>query len=209
MRRAGHVRLELARQPLCGRQRLLIVHGVHRQLGEGLHECLGALRRGAGHASRLDARALGRGLALAARNGAGRHERTVELQLARLVLGHVHHLVGEARVLRHLDAKALIRRARRDLVQHGQLPRRVIQVRVHVKVGHLRSAVLQRGELVEVRREKRWRLRDVGQVLGDGPRQAKAVVRGRAAPELIDDDQRRGCGLVQDGGRLEHLGHEG
>ena len=34
-----------------------------------------------------------------------KRERAVDLQPARRrVLGHVHHLVGEARVLRHLDA---------------------------------------------------------------------------------------------------------
>jgi len=48
-----------------------------------------------------------------------------------------------------------------------------------------------------------------GDALRDGPREAEAVVRRRAAPELVDDDEAIARRLAQDGARLEHLGHEG
>lgn len=44
---------------------------------------------------------------------------------------------------------------------------------------------------------------------GDGPGEAEAVVGGGAAAELVDDDEGFGGGGFEDGGGLEHLGHEG
>ena len=46
------------------------------------------------------------------------------------------------------------------------------------------------------------------EVLGDGPGEAKAVVGGGAAAELVDDDEGARGGALQDGGRLQHLRHE-
>ena len=49
----------------------------------------------------------------------------------------------------------------------------------------------------------------VVQVLGDGPGDGEAVIGGRAAADLVEDDQRVVGGVVEDVGGLAHLDHEG
>ena len=46
-------------------------------------------------------------------------------------------------------------------------------------------------------------------MLDRGPGDGKPVVGGGAAPDLIEDHQRALAGLVEDGGGLHHLDHEG
>ncbi len=66
----------------------------------------------------------------------------------------------------------------------------------HLHVAHARLR-RQLRELVEVRGEQRGRAAvGAGQVLGDGPGQAEAVVGGGAAAQLVDDDQRVGRGAL-------------
>ena len=60
-----------------------------------------------------------------------------------------------------------------------------------------------------MRREEARRADALRHVLGDGPRQAEAVVGRRAAAQLVDDDERAPVGALEDRGRLEHLAHEG
>lgn len=63
---------------------------------------------------------------------------------------------------------------------------------------HTRAARLQRGELVEVRGEERGAANLAHEVLRDRPRQAKAIVRAGAAPQLVNDHQAaRACALRQ------------
>ena len=65
------------------------------------------------------------------------------------------------------------------------------------------------GELVVVRREERAAADDVVEVLGDGPRDREAVVRARAAADLVEDDERAARRATEDVRRLLHLDHEG
>jgi len=50
---------------------------------------------------------------------------------------------------------------------------------------------------MEVRGKQGGRSRDLHEVLADGPRKAKAIIRGRAAPQLVDDDQAMGGGTLR------------
>ncbi len=70
-------------------------------------------------------------------------------------------------------------------------------------------ALGQRRELVVVGREERPRVDVFHQVLGDGPRQAQAVVGGRPAAYLVEEDKALRRRVVHDVGRLGHLDEEG
>mmetsp|Transcript_18389 Transcript_18389/g.45731 ORF Transcript_18389/g.45731 Transcript_18389/m.45731 type:complete len:242 (-) Transcript_18389:1962-2687(-) len=93
------------------------------------------------------------------------------------------------------------------MVQHCKLAAAFIYLGVHMEVDHSPGG-LQRGELVEVCGEQARRLDLVHDVLRDGPRQAEAVVGRGATTQLVDDDEGRGGGRLQDGGGLKHLSHE-
>ena len=67
-----------------------------------------------------------------------------------------------------------------------------VRVRVRVRVDSARRAARLGGEM-----------------LRDGPRQAEAIVGRGAASELVDDHEGARRGALEDGGGLEHLGHEG
>ena len=64
-------------------------------------------------------------------------------------------------------------------------------------------------QLVIVRREQGPAAIDFVQVLGGGPGNRQAVKGRRAAADLVQDDKAARRRLVEDGGGLDHLGHEG
>ena len=106
-----------------------------------------------------------------------------------------------------MDAVAAVRRPRRHLVQedHVALP----FLDAHGVAGQARQLAGQHGQLVIVGGEQRAAAVDVVQMLHAGPGDGQAVEGRRAAPDLVQDDQRAVAGLVQDGRRLHHLHHEG
>lgn len=77
-------------------------------------------------------------------------------------------------------------------VQHGEGVAR--GQRRHMKVAHGGLLRRQRRQLVEVGGEQAEAADGGGDVFADGPGQAEAVVGGRAAAQLVDDDQRVGRG---------------
>lgn len=88
-----------------------------------------------------------------------------------------------------MDAKGLVADAREDLVEERDGRRG--RVSGDVDVGDVALRVGERRELVKVRREQAEAAQPLRNVLRDGPRQTKAVVCRRPAPELVDDDERR------------------
>ena len=54
----------------------------------------------------------------------------------------------------------------------------------------------------------RAEVRAVMEELNHRPGDGEAVIGGRATPDLIQDDERARCGIVQDIGRFGHLNHE-
>lgn len=77
-------------------------------------------------------------------------------------------------------------------VQHGEGVAR--GQRRHMQVAHGGLLRRQRRQLMEVGGEQAEAADGGGDVLADGPGQAEAVVGGRAAAQLVDDDQRVGRG---------------
>ena len=81
-----------------------------------------------------------------------------------------------------------------------------------VVILHAVHRALKVGQLVIMRCEQRFaseaRLR-VGDVLGHSARDAHAVERGRAAPDLVQHHKAFGRGAAQDLGHLRHFHHEG
>ncbi|KAH8718128.1 hypothetical protein HC256_002784 [Beauveria bassiana] len=138
------------------------------------------------------------------------------LELVGLALGHAHHLVWEAHQLGDVNAKALVADAWLDLVQQrhlalvrlGAVAASAANVRRDVQVGDVWVLVGERRELVKVRGKHGKAADFFDDVLGNGPGKAEAVVGGRAAAELVNDDEGLGRGRLENVGRLEHLGHE-
>ena len=106
-----------------------------------------------------------------------------------------------------MDAVALVRAALDDLVQEHDLF--VPLANGDVEVAQARQSVGQLGQLVVMRREERLCANLVVQMLDDRPRQAQAVERARAAPDLVEYDQAPVGGIVENVRRLGHLNHEG
>ena len=95
-----------------------------------------------------------------------------------------------------MDAVALVRAALDDLVQEHDL---VIPLpNGDVEVGEARQPAGQLGQLVVVRREQCLGTDPVVQVLDDGPREAQAVERARAAADFVEYDEAAIGGVVQD-----------
>ena len=78
-----------------------------------------------------------------------------------------------------------------------------------VEIPQTRQARGQFGQLVIVRREQSLCANLVVQKFDDGPRQAEAVERARAAADFVQDHQAARRGVVQYVRRLAHLDHEG
>mmetsp|Transcript_16291 Transcript_16291/g.40539 ORF Transcript_16291/g.40539 Transcript_16291/m.40539 type:complete len:227 (+) Transcript_16291:350-1030(+) len=178
---AGGLRLQPLEQLLCSCKRVAAAALGRKALdgGEVVEEALGAL-----HRARLLLRLLAP--ALSAHRLEPSH--LSALQLSELGARQGHHLCREGRALRHLDAERLVARAVLDLVQHGEASRRRVDHGAHVAVGHPHAA-RDLSELVEVGGEQRGRAHPLHDVLRDGPCKPKAVVRGGAAPQLINDDE--------------------
>jgi hypothetical protein len=85
---------------------------------------------------------------------------------------------------------------RLDLVKHGQPAGGLVDGCLHVHIADADFAA-QRGELVKVGSEKGGAADFLHQVLADGPREAEAVVGGRASAQLVDDDKAARCGALR------------
>ena len=77
------------------------------------------------------------------------------------------------------------------------------------EVGHPRQAALQLSQLVVVRGEEAAAAVRPMQGLRAGPGDGQAIPGRRTAPDLVQDHQGARGRLGQDGGGLDHLGHEG
>src|SRR5256714_1843636 len=77
-------------------------------------------------------------------------------------------------------------------------------------VAHARHALRQRSQLVVVRREQRAAPESgrVVKVLDHGLRDGDAVIRRCPPPHLVENDERRPRGVVEDVRRFGHLDHE-
>mmetsp|Transcript_8357 Transcript_8357/g.12987 ORF Transcript_8357/g.12987 Transcript_8357/m.12987 type:complete len:264 (+) Transcript_8357:39-830(+) len=94
------------------------------------------------------------------------------------------------------------------LVQHRQRACLVIDMRCHVPVDATRVLGRQHRQLMKVSGKQRKRVLLRNEFLRNGVRNAKAIVRRSAAPQLVDDDERVLSGRLQNVRRLEHLGHK-
>mmetsp|Transcript_11407 Transcript_11407/g.23002 ORF Transcript_11407/g.23002 Transcript_11407/m.23002 type:complete len:371 (-) Transcript_11407:782-1894(-) len=133
-------------------------------------------------------------------------EHVRRLELCQLTLRRPDDGSGEAGCLGHVDAKSLVARAILHTVEHRH--RGVLDVRRDVTVDHRAVALRQLSELMEVGGEERTAAHLGDNVLGDGPREAEAVIGGSASAQLVDDHEGALGGTLEDGGRLEHLRHE-
>ena len=146
------------------------------------------------------------------RQGVGETGGRTSLALAGLEL--LQHLAGprddarrQARQARHLDPVGALGGARADLVQEDHLALPF----AHRDGGGVKPVELlgQGRQFVVVGGEQAPAAVDVVQVLERRPGDREAVP-GRGAPaDLVEDHQRPRPGLVQDGGGLDHLDHEG
>lgn len=114
---------------------------------------------------------------------------------------------GEAGKSRDLDAVAFFGAAGEDLAEEDDLL--VPLLHGDVVVLHGAAALRERGDLVVVRGEEAAGTDMVVQVLGDAPGDAEAVEGGRAAADLVEDDEAALGGVVEDERGLVHLDHEG
>ena len=107
-----------------------------------------------------------------------------------------------------LNAVALVGGAGQDLAQEEELP--VLPLGADIIVAHTGDRPLERGELVVVRGEHRLcaELSRVGAVFEHRAGDGHAVVGGRAAPDLVKDEQGIGGRVLQYGCDLAHLNHE-
>ena len=136
------------------------------------------------------------------RASAGRRAKLVALEAAENLARARDDAGGKASQPRDLDAVAAIGAPGHDLPQEDDvvLPLTCGDVRVDdagKRVGEVRELVIVRGE-----ERLGPRLGITGQVFGDGPRDAQAVERRRAAADLVEHDQAPGRRGMQDGGGL-------
>ena len=116
-------------------------------------------------------------------------------------------LRGKPGELGHLDAVGAVGGAGGDLVQEHHLALPFLHP--HRGIVQAGQAGGERGQLVEMRGEQRAALIDVVQVLDRRPGDRQPVEGGGAAADLVQDDQRAAARLIEDGGGLHHLDHEG
>lgn len=108
-----------------------------------------------------------------------------------------------------MDTETLVTVAVDHLVQERDLAFQLtVHFGAHLEVLDPCQLVGERRELVEMGREQAEAANVGRNVLADGPRETETVIGRSTAAELVDDDQRITSGRPQDGGRLEHLGHE-
>ena len=105
-----------------------------------------------------------------------------------------------------MDAVAFVGAAFDDLPEEDDLV--VPLADGDVVVAQARHPRGEFGQLVVVRSEEGLRTDLVVEVLDDAPREREAVEGARAAPNLIEDDEAAGGGVVEDVRRLAHLHHE-
>ena len=107
-----------------------------------------------------------------------------------------------------MDAEAVLASAGDQLAQEQDLA--VLLAHAHVGVVDPGESVRHAVEFVVMGGEQRLgaALRVLVQELGDGPRDADAVVRARAPADFIEQDERAVRQVVQDGRGFVHLHHE-
>src|ERR1044072_2197554 len=115
-------------------------------------------------------------------------------------------MAGEARVLNAvcLGGAATLNLVKKDDLTFARSHAYLIVLRTGQTLGQLCQLVIVGGE-----ERLRRMLRRVVQMLRDGPGDGEAVEGRRAAPNLVEEDERTRSGVVEDGGRLSHLDHEG
>ncbi len=105
-----------------------------------------------------------------------------------------------------MDAVTLVGGPRDDLVQEDHVVG--ILADGHIPVRRGRQRLRQLGQFVVMRGKQRAAADHVVQMLGHGPGERDAVVRARAAADLVENHQAPRGGRVEDAGRLRHLDHE-
>ena len=130
----------------------------------------------------------------------------MSFELVGLALGETNHTGGKVGEFRDLDTIALVARAWLHFVQQRNVL--IIDVRNDVQVLDATLLLCQGRKLVKVRRKDALTANLRHNILGNGPGESKAIVRRRAATELINEHERLGGCTLEDRGRLEHFSHE-
>ena len=125
-------------------------------------------------------------------------------------MGAAGHGAGQTGQLCHLDAVAVIGRAADDPAKERDIFAALFDR--DVVVLHALQNAFEVGQFVVVGGKQRLAAKPlgrVGDVLDHGAGNAHAVKCGRAAADLIQNDQTLCGGILQDLGHLGHLHHEG
>ena len=120
--------------------------------------------------------------------------------------GAPHDIGGQAGQPGDVDAVGTVRAPRLQPVEEDDVPTGLPHR--DVERGRARQRLREADEFVVVGGEHGARSEFV-QPLGHRPRDREAVVRRRAPPDLVEEDERALGGAVQDGRGLRHLHHEG